>query len=232
MKAKSIKTCNTQELQASMISCRLCPRLVKWREQIAQEKVARFSSWDYWGKPVPSWGEEQARLLIVGLAPAAHGGNRTGRIFTGDRSGDWLYRTLYKAGFASQPFSTQRDDGLQLIDCYITAVLHCAPPLNKPLPEEIAQCRPFLLREKELLKNVRVVAAMGKIAFDSAWNLFRPENKTKRPVFSHGVEVSLSSSLTLLGSFHPSQQNTFTGRLTEGMLDRVFQRAREMLGKS
>ncbi len=229
MRSKIIRRCGIPELQEKVANCRLCPRLVEWREKIAREKVARYSGWDYWGRPVPSLGNEDARLLIVGLAPAAHGGNRTGRIFTGDRSGDWLFRALHKAGFASQPTAAHRDDGLRLIDCYITAVLHCAPPLNTPLPAEITRCHEFLLREKELLKNLRVVTALGRIAFDSAWNLFRTDSKSKRPVFSHEVEVPLTPTLTLLGSFHPSQQNTFTGRLTEEMLDQIFRRARELL---
>jgi uracil-DNA glycosylase len=218
-----------QAIQATMVTCRECPRLVEWREKVALEKVARFQSENYWGKPVPSWGDDRARHLIVGLAPAAHGGNRTGRIFTGDRSGDWLYRALYKTGFANQPNSTHQEDGLHLIDCYITAVLHCAPPLNKPLPEEILHCRPFLLQEKDLLKNIRVITALGRLAFDTTWALFKPAGKIKRPVFSHGVEVELGPALTLLGSFHPSQQNTFTGRLTEAMLDQVFERARTLI---
>jgi uracil-DNA glycosylase family 4 len=229
MKSNVSRRCGIHQLQEKMNRCRLCPRLVEWREKIAREKVARYSEWDYWGRPVPSLGNEEARLLIVGLAPAAHGGNRTGRIFTGDRSGDWLFRALHKAGFSIQPNSTRRDDGLQLVDCYITAVLHCAPPLNKPLPEEIVRCHEFLRQEKELLRNIRVIAALGRIAFDSAWSLFRPDSKSKRPVFSHGVEVPLTSSLILLGSFHPSQQNTFTRRLTEEMLDQIFRRARKLL---
>ncbi len=219
-------------LQKQIITCTRCPRLVAWREQMAREKVKRFAEDKYWGKPIPSFGDHQARLLIVGLAPAAHGGNRTGRIFTGDRSGDWLFRALHKAGFANQPTSVHRDDGLKLTDCYITATLRCAPPQNKPTPEEIASCRPYLLREIELLKNVRVILGLGKIGFDNALSAFSEVfnlDLSPRPKFAHGVEHTLNSKLTLLGTFHPSQQNTFTGKLTEAMFDRIFRRVRELL---
>ena len=229
MKALDIQEIVTvNELQEVMPQCRWCPRLVEWREKVAREKVARFQNWDYWGKPVPSLGDSTARLLIVGLAPAAHGGNRTGRIFTGDRSGDWLYRSLYKFGFANQPTSLDKNDGLKLIDCYITAVLHCAPPLNKPDPQEILNCRPYLLREWELLPRIRVIVALGKLAFDNIWSI-QNFKRSKRPAFSHGMEIPLETERTLIASVHPSQQNTFTGKLTEPMLDAVFRRARELI---
>jgi uracil-DNA glycosylase family 4 len=223
-------------LQNEIIHCTRCPRLVAWREQVAREKVRRFAGEAYWGRPVPSLGDATAQLLIIGLAPAAHGGNRTGRVFTGDRSGDWLYRALYRAGFANQPTSTHRDDGLQLHDCYITAVIHCAPPANKPLPEEIANCRPYLLAELELLREVRVVVALGRVAFDAAIaNIgLATASSTKRqprPQFKHGAEVMLAGGKRLLASFHPSQQNTFTGKLTEPMLDSIFTRARELINQ-
>ena len=229
MKALDIQEIVTvNELHEVMPQCRWCPRLVEWREKVAREKVARFQNWDYWGRPVPSLGDSTARLLIVGLAPAAHGGNRTGRIFTGDRSGDWLYRSLYKFGFANQPTSFDKNDGLKLIDCYITAVLHCAPPLNKPDPQEILNCRPYLLREWELLPRIRVIVALGKLAFDNIWSI-QNFKRSKRPAFSHGMEIPLETERTLIASVHPSQQNTFTGKLTEPMFDAVFRRARELI---
>jgi uracil-DNA glycosylase family 4 len=228
-------------IQEQIINCFRCPRLVDWRERIAREKVRRFSGEEYWGRPVPSFGDPRGRLLILGLAPAAHGGNRTGRVFTGDRSGDWLFRALHRAGFANQPTSVHRGDGLQLRDCYITAVIHCAPPDNKPLPDEIANCRPYLLREFELLSSVRVVVALGKLAFDaaiSAIGLEQSDSKDSpgarkrlipRPKFGHLAECRLKGGKTLIASFHPSQQNTFTGKLTEPMFDRVFARASELI---
>jgi len=219
-------------LQNELVQCRRCSRLVKWREQVARDKVKRFEEEEYWGRPVPSFGDPNARLLIVGLAPAAHGGNRTGRIFTGDRSGDWLFRALYKTGFANQPASLHRDDGLRLQDCYITAACHCAPPENKPAREEMRNCRPFLLRELNLLQRVRVVVALGKIGFEAALAAFAEVYEKEyfpKPKFQHGVEFKLTDEVTLIGSFHPSQQNTFTGRLTEGMFDAIFRRAREFL---
>ncbi|HVF90233.1 MAG TPA: uracil-DNA glycosylase [Blastocatellia bacterium] len=230
-----------KRLQGEMVDCFRCPRLVEWREQVSREKVRRFLDEEYWGRPVPSFGDPSARLLVVGLAPAAHGGNRTGRVFTGDRSGDWLYRALHRAGFANQPTSTHIDDGLELRGCYISAVIHCAPPANKPLPEEVMNCRPFLLREIEALVDLSVVVALGKIAFDAAFNAFAaisradgssPDDKRRargRPAFGHGAEFPIGGAMTLLGSYHPSQQNTFTGKLTEPMLDAVFSRAREII---
>ncbi len=221
-------------LQNSIINCTLCPRLVKWREKVAIERVTRFMNWEYWGKPVPSFGDTNAHLLIVGLAPAAHGANRTGRMFTGDRSGEWLYRTLHKFGFASQPESVSRDDKMQLHDCYITATLHCAPPLNKPTPEETTNCRAFLLDEIELLKNVTVIVALGKIAHDAVYDSFKQLNKTiltNRPIFKHNGHALLTENITLVASYHPSQQNTFTGKLTQTMFDDVFLQARTIIKK-
>jgi uracil-DNA glycosylase len=218
------------KLQAEITQCSECPRLVKWREKIAAEKVPRYQEWDYWGKPVPSLGGATATLLIVGLAPAAHGGNRTGRIFTGDRSGDWLYRSLHKFGFANQPISTDRNDGLVLTDCYITAIVHCAPPLNKPDPHEIRNCHAFLRQEWELLRQVKVIVALGRLAFDQIWKLINSSDK--RPIFRHGLEVRLDERKTMLASFHPSQQNTFTGKLTEPMFDGIFHRARQLIERS
>ena len=224
-----------QRLQSRIIRCTLCPRLVAWREKVAREKAPRFIEVNYWGKPNPSFGDPDARLLLVGLAPAAHGGNRTGRMFTGDRSGDWLYRALHKFGFANQATSISRDDGLQLDDCYITATARCAPPLNKLLPKEVQNCRPYLLNELQLLKNVRVIVALGKVGFDAVVDSFRTLELTpltKRPAFNHCAEYALNNRQTLLASFHPSQQNTFTGKLTEEMLDAVFRRARALIKKS
>ena len=223
-------------LQEEIISCVRCPRLVAWREQVAHEKVRRFADETYWGRPVPSLGQRDARLLIIGLAPAAHGGNRTGRVFTGDRSGDWLYRAMYRAGFANQPTSTHCGDGLRLRDAYITAVIHCAPPANKPLPEEVGNCRPYLLAELEQLSDVRVIIALGRIAFDATIaNIGLESNgsgrRQARPPFRHGAEVALNGGRVLIASFHPSQQNTFTGKLTEPMLDAVFARARQLIGQ-
>jgi len=223
---------NLFNLQKQIIACKQCPRLVAWREQTAREKVKRFAEDKYWGKPLPSFGDPRARFLIVGLAPAAHGGNRTGRMFTGDRSGDWLFRALHKAGFANQPTSVHRDDGLQLTDCYITATARCAPPQNKLTTEEIANCRPYLLREIEWLKNVRVVLGLGRIGFDNALSACEEVYSFKmipRPKFGHGAEYRLNKKLTLLGTFHPSQQNTFTGKLTEARFDKIFRRARQLL---
>jgi uracil-DNA glycosylase family 4 len=221
-------------LQKQIMKCRKCPRLVRWREKVAREKTARFKDWEYWGKPNPSFGDPNAKLLLVGLAPAAHGGNRTGRVFTGDRSGDWLYRTLHKFGFANQPASISRDDGLELTDCYITATCRCAPPANKLLPREILNCRPYLLREIELLNRVKVVVGLGKVGFDNAFNAFRTLGLTSlkaRPKFAHGATCNLNERVTLLGSFHPSQQNTFTGKLTQAMFDAVFKEAKRLISQ-
>ncbi len=219
-------------LNKKIIACRACPRLVEWREHVARIKAKRFSDWTYWGKPIPGFGDSTARLLLVGLAPAAHGGNRTGRMFTGDESGNWLFRALYKAGFANQAESDARDDGLKLTNCYITATCRCAPPQNKLLPQEIKNCRPFILRELQLLKNLRVIVGLGKIGFDAAFDCVKELGWTdlkSRPKFSHGAVAHLNPSLTLIGTYHPSQQNTFTGKLTEPMLNSVFTKALKIL---
>ena len=220
-------------LQKSIVSCTRCPRLVAHREAVAENKRRMYMDSEYWGKPVPSFGDPDARLLIIGLAPAAHGGNRTGRMFTGDRSGDLLYGTLYTAGFASSPNSRHRDDGLALRDAYITAPLRCAPPANEPLREELANCKPYLLKELSLLGRLRVVVALGKIAFDAYLGTY-PERglilPSPRPRFGHGATFTLSDGIQLIGSYHPSQQNTQTGRLTPTMFEDVFRTARQILG--
>lgn len=214
------------KLNNAIVACKQCPRLVDWREKIAVDKRKQFADWTYWGKAVPSFGGLDAQLLIVGLAPAAHGANRTGRMFTGDRSGDWLYRALHKAGFANQPQSTDAEDGLALINCRITAVAHCAPPQNKVTAEEIANCRPFLQQELATMKNLRVIIALGKLAYDqTVRNLYEQYGWPKKDLaakFGYNTSVVLPNGLLLLGSYHPSQQNTFTKRLTEPMFDAVF----------
>ena len=218
--------------QSDIVDCTRCPRLVEYREEVARLKVRRFRDWEYWGRPVPSLGPVSARLLVIGLAPAAHGGNRTGRIFTGDRSGDWLYRALYNFGFSNRPTSTHRGDGLRLIQCYITAAVHCAPPDNKPLPPEFANCRPYLLDELQRLKRVRVVVALGMIAFKTYFAARKQlgwKNPSPLPPFGHGFTAQLPDGLTIINSYHPSQQNTQTGKLTEIMLDDVFRNARRIL---
>jgi uracil-DNA glycosylase family 4 len=218
--------------QTDIEDCRRCPRLVKYREEVARNKVRRFRDWEYWGRPVPSLGSVKAQLLIIGLAPAAHGGNRTGRVFTGDRSGDWLYRALYNFGFANQPTSTDRGDGLRLLNCYITAAIHCAPPDNKPLPSEFENCRPYLLDELKQLKNVRVVVPLGLIGFKTYFVARKQlgwKNPAPLPVFGHGIAVRLPDGVTVVSSYHPSQQNTQTGKLTEKMLDDVFRQAQEII---
>ncbi len=217
-------------LQEEITACRLCPRLVAHREEVARVKRRAYRDWTYWGRPVPSFGDPLARLLIIGLAPGAHGANRTGRMFTGDRSGDFLFRALHAAGFASQPESRSRQDGLSLSDAYITAAVRCAPPANKPLREEIIRCRPFLERELELLDRVRVVVALGRLAFDAYLTVLRDRGLIPSRAafgFGHGREHTLGPSLPLLiSSYHPSQQNTLTGRLTAKMLGDVFLLAR------
>jgi uracil-DNA glycosylase family 4 len=214
--------------------CRACPRLVSWREQVATEKRASFASETYWGRPVTGWGVPRPRVLVMGLAPAAHGGNRTGRIFTGDRSGDWLFAALHRAGLAKQPESVSAWDGQELVDTRITLPVRCAPPANKPTPEERAACSPWLERELSwVLPSVRVVVALGSFGWQSLFTTLRSmghDVPARTPRFGHGTEVELASGLTLLGCFHVSQQNTFTGRLTEQMLDEVFARARELAG--
>jgi uracil-DNA glycosylase family 4 len=216
-----------ERLDRELVECRRCPRLVAWREHVARTKRAAFRDQDYWGRPVPGFGDPAARLLILGLAPAAHGGNRTGRIFTGDRSGDWLFGSLWRTGFANQPTSVARGDGLALRDCYITAPVKCAPPDNKPLPEERDNCQPWLQAELALLPGLRVVVALGAFAWDQALRHLGPVRP--KPRFGHAAEAPLPAGRTLLGSYHVSQQNTHTGRLTEAMLDGVFLRARELL---
>ena len=221
-----------RKLESSIVACRKCPRLVEWRERTAKEKVRRYMSDEYWGRPLPAFGEPQASLIIVGLAPAAHGGNRTGRMFTGDRSGNWLFEALHRFGFASRPVSVDRNDQLTLTDCLITAALRCAPPANKPLPEEIHNCRPYLCRELQLAANKKVIVALGLIAFKAflkAWQLndgLLPHGEMK---FKHGAEWVLLGGITLIASYHPSQQNTQTGRLTRAMFHRIFDRARSIL---
>ncbi|MBV9309195.1 MAG: uracil-DNA glycosylase [Solirubrobacterales bacterium] len=212
-------------LERAVVSCRRCPRLVAWREEVAQVKRAAFASEEYWGRPLPGFGDRSARVLILGLAPAAHGGNRTGRIFTGDRSGDWLFGALWRVGFANQPESVSREDGLRLRGCFITAAVRCAPPANRPLPAERDNCLPYLERELELLGSLRVIVCLGGFAWDVAQRVLKLPRP--RPKFSHGAEHR-AGSLTLLGCYHPSQQNTFTGRLTEPMMDAVLSRAREL----
>src|SRR5687768_535963 len=210
--------------QTSIVSCRRCARLVEYREEVARRKVRRFRDWDYWGRPVPSLGSLDSRLLVIGLAPAAHGGNRTGRMFTGDRSGDWLYRALHKFGFANQPTAVIRNDGLALLDCYISAAVHCAPPDNKPLPSEFANCVPYLLDELTRLKSLRTVVTLGLIGFKTYFGARRElgwDNPAPLPRFGHGLSNTVSDGVTVISSYHPSQQNTQTGKLTEEMLDSV-----------
>ena len=212
-------------LSTDVCDCRLCPRLVSWRELVAETKRAAFRDEEYWGRAVPGFGDPAAQILVLGLAPAAHGANRTGRVFTGDRSGEWLYRAMFRAGLANQPTSVSAADGLELHGAWVTAVVKCAPPDNKPLPAERLNCRPFLQRELAALARLKVVLCLGAFAFNAACDEFgvRP-----RPKFGHGGQYVADNGLTMLSSFHPSQQNTFTGRLTEAMLDDVFTRAVEL----
>lgn len=212
-------------LSEEITSCRRCPRLVSWREQVAHERRAAYAGEEYWGRPLPGFGDPAARVCVVGLAPAAHGGNRTGRIFTGDRSGDWLFAAMWRAGFANQPTSVSRSDGLTLAGAYVLAAVRCAPPANKPTVEERENCAPFMRRELDLLVDLRVLVVLGSFAYEATARMLglRP-----RPCFGHGVEVQMDDGRVVLCSYHPSQQNTFTGKLTEKMLDDVFVRAREL----
>jgi len=221
-----------ESLAAEVHGCRICPRLVEWREACAADPPRRYRGQDYWARPLDGFGDAAARLAIVGLAPAANGANRTGRMFTGDRSGDWLYAALHRAGYANRPESERRDDGLRLADAYVTAVVRCAPPANKPTPAERDNCLPYLERELTLLEDCRAIVALGGFAWDGVLRAARAlgvATPSPKPRFGHGAEAPLGK-WTLLGCYHPSQQNTFTGRLTTPMLDRVFARARELAG--
>ncbi len=221
-------------LNGRIVRCRRCPRLVRHREAVAAAPPRRFQGQSYWARPLPGFGDPEARLLLIGLAPAAHGGNRTGRIFTGDESGNWLFRALWEAGFASQPTSTHRDDGLRLRDAYITATIRCAPPANRPLPGEIANCEPYLLEELRALAHVRVVIGLGRVGWQAylrarrALGLALPR---PLPAFGHGAATTFGDGVTLIASYHPSQQNTFTGKLTRAMLRAVFVQARRRLDR-
>jgi uracil-DNA glycosylase len=239
----SLEAVSTLErLETRVVRCRRCPRLVAWREEVARVKRRAFADETYWGKPIPAFGREDARLVIVGLAPAAHGGNRTGRMFTGDRSGDWLYEALFAHGFATKPTSLRRGDGLELIDAFITAAARCAPPDNRPTPEEFALCRPWLVAELGLLRNARVIVALGALAFEHVLRAYEESGGrvgTPRPRHGHGAEFTLPGTagdgfasgraVTLLGSYHPSQQNTQTGRLTWPMFHSIFARTLALL---
>ena len=230
-----------EKLQDTVIQCRKCPRLVAYLKEVSERKPKRYRDWDYWSKPLPSFGDPDARVLIVGLAPAAQGGNRTGRMFTGDRSGEWLFNALYQFGFANQPNSLRRDDGFELDDCYITATIRCAPPKNKPLPEEIENCRPYFLEELDLLKNIEVLVPLGQIAFTQTLKSLRLKGfEIPSLSFGHGKIYSLRTSnsvrnadlrslRTLITTYHPSQQNTQTGKLTRPMFHKIFKMVRKKL---
>jgi uracil-DNA glycosylase family 4 len=228
-----VSAAELRRIRDEIVVCRECPRLVRWREEVARVKVARFADQVYWGRPVPGYGEADARVLIVGLAPAAHGGNRTGRIFTGDRSGDFLFASLHRTGFANQPTSVSRDDGLRLIGAYVAAVNRCAPPGNKPTPLERDTCLPFLEREIAALEELRVIVALGGVAWDGVLLALRAlgHRPAVKPAFGHGAETVVGP-YALLGCFHPSQQNTFTGRLTPPMMDDVMRRCRDLAARS
>jgi uracil-DNA glycosylase family 4 len=222
-------------VERAVTSCERCPRLRAWCREVASVKVKRFRDQAYWGRPVPGFGDGKARLLVVGLAPAAHGGNRTGRVFTGDRSGDFLFAALHRAGFANRPASLARGDGLRLSDCYVAALARCAPPANKPTPSEIRSCREYLAREWKLLRELRAVLALGKLAMDGFVALLREEGRLpQRPAFAfaHGASHDLGDGLRLFASYHPSQQNTFTGKLTPARLDAVLASVKRHLARS
>jgi uracil-DNA glycosylase len=216
------------ELEARVVECRRCPRLVEWRERVAREKRAAFRGEEYWGRPIPGFGDPGAAVYVLGLAPAAHGANRTGRIFTGDRSGDWLFASMHRTGFANQPTAVHREDGLRLRDLWIAAAVRCAPPANKPTPQERDNCLPYTREELSLIEPV-VILCLGQFAWNVAMTML-PEPPRPRPRFGHGAEHQPPSGPVVLGSFHPSQQNTFTGKLTEEMTDGVLLRARELAG--
>jgi uracil-DNA glycosylase len=233
-----------EKLQEAVIRCRMCPRLVAYLQEVSEHKPRRYREWDYWSKPLPSFGDPDARVLIVGLAPAANGGNRTGRMFTGDRSGEWLFNALHQFGFANQPNSLRRNDGFKLNDCYITATIRCAPPKNKPLPEEIENCRPYFLEELDLLKKVQVIVPLGQIAFVQTLKSLRLKGfEIPSLSFGHGKLYSLSApvgnglkpfptkvrAITLITTYHPSQQNTQTGKLTRSMFHKIFKMATKRL---
>ncbi|MBI3544642.1 MAG: uracil-DNA glycosylase [Deltaproteobacteria bacterium] len=230
MNARSAAASAWAKHERAIVGCAKCPRLRKHCLEIARVKRKSYAGDTYWGKPIVGFGDTRARLVLVGLAPAAHGANRTGRVFTGDRSGDWLYRALHKAGFANQPTSTHARDGLALTDAFVTATVKCAPPDNKPTPAEIARCLPYLDWEIARLDRARVYLALGKIGWDAAWDVLKRAGLASgaRPAFGHNQAVELASGKYLLGSYHPSQQNTFTGRLTEPMFDAVFEKARTL----
>jgi len=221
------------DVTRAVAGCRACPRLVAWREEVAATKRAAFADETYWGRAVPGFGDPDAGVVVLGLAPAAHGANRTGRMFTGDRSGDWLFRALHRAGFANQPESISLGDGLMLFDCYVTSSVHCAPPANQPTAAEQSNCAEWLDREIGSFGGLRVIVALGGIGFDRVLRIGRSKGwavPVPKPRFGHGVEISLTDAVTLVASYHPSQQNTFTGRLTEPMLDEVFARAQALAG--
>ena len=223
-----------EALAGRISGCTLCPRLVAWREEVAVNPPARYRGEQYWARPVPGFGDPQARLVVVGLAPAAHGGNRTGRVFTGDRSGDWLFAAMNRAGYSNQPTSLHRGDGLRLADAYVSAVVRCAPPANRPTPDERDTCLPYLVEELRLLPRARVVLALGAFAWDGALRALAVgghETPRPKPRFGHCAEAAIGP-YALLGSYHVSQQNTFTGRLTREMLDAIFSRARELAGST
>lgn len=233
-----VSTTTLAALERRVVACTKCPELRAYCAQVGREKKRAFRAWDYWARPVPGWGDPQARVVLVGLAPGAHGSNRTGRPFTGDGSGEWLYRALHRAGFANRPDATHRDDGMQLRDCYITAVVRCAPPANKPTPQQRDRCVPYLSEELAALPRTRVIVTLGKFADDALHALVRSAgaHRTAREPFRHGAQTTVDlpgiAGVTLLASYHPSRQNTQTGVLTEPMLDAIFTRARECVARA